>query len=229
MLGLVKSIPDVAADFDRIAEALAAAPSPARLTGTEGTVVRAIPLTARSALDVGCGDGHVARAVARRGLRVVAIDVAPQMIALARTRHEPALAIDYRVADIMRDTPTTRFDVVLSVNMVHHLPLPLVIPQLAACVAPGGRLIIQDVVTRSGLRYLPRNLAGGLWQRVQRVIRSSRTTRRVQQLYDEHGRDEVYLAPDAVAAALSPLLPGVGITHHLGWRYTAVWICPPTT
>lgn len=221
----MKQMPEVAADFDRIAEALASAPDLTPLTTAERAVVEAIPSTAVTALDAGCGDGRVAREVARRGVTVLAIDAAPQMIDLARARTERGLTIDYRVADVMHlDGPPPTFDVVLSVNMVHHLLLTVVVPQLAAFVAPAGTLIIQDVVTRSGLRHLPVNVVAGVWSRLQRLTRQDPATRRVRQLYDDHGRGEVYLAPDDVAAALSPFLPGVEITHHLAWRYTAVWV-----
>jgi hypothetical protein len=55
------------------------------------------------------------------------------------------------------------------------------------------------------------------------MTQSSYVTRRVQQLYDEHGKGETYLTPDAVQGALAPYLPGVRIIQHLEWRYTAIW------
>jgi 2-polyprenyl-3-methyl-5-hydroxy-6-metoxy-1,4-benzoquinol methylase len=223
----MKAVSDVATDFDRIASALAETPANAALTAAERAVIRAVPAGAHSALDVGCGDGRLALALAARGVAVLAIDVAPRMIALARERADPRLSVDYRVANIMTDEMEARtFDAVLCVNVVHHLPLPLVVPRLASFVAPGGTLVIQDVVTRTGLRHFPRNVVGGIAERVARFIRSNAGTRRVQQLYDEHGRGEAYLRPENVATALGPFLPGVAIAHHLGWRYTAVWHAP---
>ena len=51
-------------------------------------------------LDVGCGSGYFARAMAERGARVTAIDLSPRMIEHARRREdETPLGIDYRVLD----------------------------------------------------------------------------------------------------------------------------------
>ncbi|HUQ83005.1 MAG TPA: class I SAM-dependent methyltransferase [Gemmatimonadaceae bacterium] len=222
----MKSVPAVAADFDRIAAALASAPVAAELTRAEQAVLSAIPAGARSALDAGCGDGRLARELSRRGLAIVAIDVSPEMIALARERTAPGIEIDYRVADVMSEEATRTFDAVVSINMVHHLPISVVVPRLAALVAPGGTLVIQDVVARNGLRYLPINVIATLRRRVGR-LRSKGATREVERLYDAHGIGETYLAPDAVAHALDPLLPGVRIVHHLEWRYTATWTRQP--
>src|SRR5574338_780564 len=146
----MKATSDVAADFDRIASALAEAPADLPLSAAERAVLRAVPIAARSCLEVGCGDGRLARALAARGLGIRAIDVAPQMISLARARTDRGLLIDYRVADVMDAAAAIgTFDAVLSVHVVHHLPLPVVVPRLAGFVAPGGTLIIQDVITRT--------------------------------------------------------------------------------
>src|ERR1051326_3403861 len=50
-------------------------------------------------LDIGCGEGHNTRLLARRGARVTAIDIAEELVAHAREEEarEP-LGIDYRVA-----------------------------------------------------------------------------------------------------------------------------------
>src|SRR3954447_16702553 len=53
----------------------------------------------RAGLDIGCGEGHNTRLLARRGARVTAVDIAEAFIAHARKAEarEP-LGIDYRVA-----------------------------------------------------------------------------------------------------------------------------------
>lgn len=52
-----------------------------------------------SGLDIGCGEGHNTRLLAKRGARMNALDIAEQFIAFAQQaeREEP-LGIDYRVA-----------------------------------------------------------------------------------------------------------------------------------
>ncbi|WSX58418.1 class I SAM-dependent methyltransferase [Streptomyces sp. NBC_00986] len=49
-------------------------------------VVDAVPDSCRAALDVGCGDGLLARKLASRAGFVTGVDRSPQMIRLARAR-----------------------------------------------------------------------------------------------------------------------------------------------
>jgi SAM-dependent methyltransferase len=226
----VKPISEIAADFNAIAEALGSRPPVRRPSSAERSVLAAIPDTARRGLDCGCGDGWLARWAAARGLEMTAIDVSPLMIALARSWTEPPLRIDYRVADVMDVAlPPASFDVVIAVNVVHHLPPGVILPRLASLVAPGGRLIIQDVVTRDGLRYLPVNLVAALRSRLRRARGASPHGGAVARLYDRHGLGETYLRPNLVRPALTPFLPSVVVTHHVDWRYTAIWHRPPAT
>src|SRR5207253_899709 len=160
--------------FDGIAAALGANPPRETLRATEAALLRLIPPAAATALDVGCGDGVLARAVARRGIRVLGLDLSPGMIALARARTEAGLDASFRVADVMTEPlPERGFDVVLSVNAVHHLPLDRVVPRLAAAVAPGGVLLIQDVVTREGLLNFPLNVVAAIVIRTRRFLTKS--------------------------------------------------------
>jgi SAM-dependent methyltransferase len=177
---------------------------------------------------VGCGDGLLTRAVAQRGIVVLGIDVSPRMIALARARSDPVARAEYRVADVMSgDIPEKPFDVVLSVNTVHHVAIGDVIPRLASLVAPGGTLLIQDVVARDGLWNLPLNVIAAVLARSRRLVTRSRMPREVTALYDAHGKDEKYLEPEQVAPTYAALLPGSQVIHHLEWRYSVVWRRPP--
>src|SRR5690606_3478741 len=75
-------------------------------------------------LDVGCGGGLLAEALARRGATVTAIDLAPAMIETARLHAaEAGLAIDYRVqdaAELALQQPHS-FDVVCCMEMLEHV------------------------------------------------------------------------------------------------------------
>jgi 2-polyprenyl-3-methyl-5-hydroxy-6-metoxy-1,4-benzoquinol methylase len=220
----MKAVSEVASDFNGIAEALAELPARQRLLPCEGFLLSNIPPSAQTALDVGCGDGMLSRELARRRLRVTAIDLSPRMVAVACNRTPSDLPIEYRVADVMRDEMAVGcFDVVVSVNMVHHVAINEVIPRLAALVAPGGVLLIQDVVVRAGARYLPRNIAAF----AAKLFRNARELRlssgRTSRLYAQHGRNERYFTPEEADEAYRRLLPGVVVRHHAEWRYSAVW------
>lgn len=217
-------MPAVVTDFDGIADAIAADPLPDTLSPAERFLLRHVPAGARRALDVGCGDGSLTRALAARGITTLGIDASPRMIALARARAGATSLLEYRVADILADPPPSPvFDVVVSVAMAHHAPLDAVVKYLASAVAPGGTLLIQDVTSRRGLRYLPVNALAWLARRARVAVGGGVRRPAVDALYETHGAGEMYLEHSEVAEAYRTVLPGARVYQHLEWRYTAVW------
>lgn len=220
----MKPMPAVVTEFDGIAAAIATDPRPDVFTSAERFLLRQVPAHAKRALDVGCGDGSLTRALAARGIATLGIDASPGMIALARARAGNTPLLEYRIGDITTDaTPPATFDLVVSVAMAHHAPLERVVSYLVAAVAPGGTLLIQDVTTRRGIRHLPVNGLAWFARRLRLVPNSSKTKPAVAALYDAHGAAEEYLQQSEVADVYRAVLPGARIYHHLEWRYTAVW------
>ncbi|HKP76523.1 MAG TPA: class I SAM-dependent methyltransferase [Longimicrobiaceae bacterium] len=213
-------------DFDAIARALAGARADDRLRPFERALLSYLPAACGRVLEVGCGHGAITRHLAPRAESVLAIDLSPEMIRLARKLSAAHTAIDYRVADVTTaDLPDASFDVVLSAATLHHLPLEPTVRRLAAALRPGGWLVIQDLVTRPGLRYLPLNALALAVQRCRLVGRWPRN-RELARLYERHSAGEVYLRPHEVARAYAELLPGARVVHHLEWRYTVTWRKP---
>ena len=220
----MKTLTTVAADFDEIATALAEGTPRETLTSAERALLAHVPAHAKRALDVGCGDGVITRALASRGMNVLGIDVSPRMIDLARGRSDPALRIEYRHADVMTDAlPDGAFDLVVSVAVVHHLPLDAIVPRLARLVAPGGTLLIQDVMNRRGVAQLPINVVAAATRHLRQLIAPTRISSRVVAAYHAHGAGEEYLDASMVRQAYAPFLPGARVYLHLEWRYSAVW------
>jgi 2-polyprenyl-6-hydroxyphenyl methylase/3-demethylubiquinone-9 3-methyltransferase len=100
-------------------------------------------------LDVGCGGGLLAEALARAGARVTAIDLAPGMIEVARLHAaEGSLAIDYRVAgaEELAAAEPAAFDVVTCMEMLEHVPEPAgMVATLARTLRPGGSLFVSTL------------------------------------------------------------------------------------
>src|ERR1700679_2298838 len=73
-------------------------------------------------LDAGCGTGALSVEAARRGANVVAIDLSPTLIALARERLPQNLGlgvIDFHVGDMLEVT-AGRFDYVVAMDSLIH-------------------------------------------------------------------------------------------------------------
>ena len=108
-------------------------------------------------LEVGCGWGDFsARVAAELGVDVVASDISPRMVELARER-----GVDARVGDV-QELPFAdgEFDCAAANWMLYHVPdLDRALAELARVLAPGGRLI----AATNGLRHL-----GELWALVGR-------------------------------------------------------------
>jgi SAM-dependent methyltransferase len=87
-------------------------------------------------LDVGCGTGLAARPMAERGAKVVGVELAPRMAAVAR-RH----GIDVEIGAFEEWDPAgRRFDLVTSAQAWHWLDMPAATAKTASLLRPNGTL-----------------------------------------------------------------------------------------
>lgn len=131
-----------------------------------------IPLSARSLLEVGGGDGRFAIQVARhtRLTKIVTTDVSADMAVLARKRiigSGLADRISAEVQDVHKlDYDDNSFDIVVSNFSFHHWRQPSVgLRECTRVVKPGGVVIICDGYDRPSLRELKNAVKkiGGSW------------------------------------------------------------------
>jgi ubiquinone/menaquinone biosynthesis C-methylase UbiE len=103
------------------------------------------------ALDLGCGAGHVAYALARGDARrVVAYDPSAEMLSVvaeeARRRGHGAIETKVGAAEQL-PFESHSFDLVVTRYSAHHwADVPRALAECARIIAPGGRLIVIDVV-----------------------------------------------------------------------------------
>jgi SAM-dependent methyltransferase len=96
---------------------------------------------AQRALDVGCGEGHVTRHIARLGVPVVGIDPTPSQIRLAHQRGGPAC---YGRAQAERlPFLDASFDSVIVCMALEHIePFEPALDEVARVLEPGGQFLL---------------------------------------------------------------------------------------
>lgn len=121
-------------------------------------VVQAGP--GRRVLDLGCGKGFLAIALAHRGSHVTAIDISPKSIELARLRAEAAGVADkihFQVMDCENlEFPDGTFDAVVGGFVLHHLNLEKVSAEIKRVLRPNGSAAFIETIGMNPLLMLAR-------------------------------------------------------------------------
>lgn len=175
-----------------------------------------LPEGARTALDLGCGEGLASRTLAAAGLTVVGVDAdAPS---IARAEAQDTTGITYVVGDVLT-TELEPADVVYSGLMLHHIDIREGLERFKSLVAPGGVLLIVGTA-RNTWRDLPREFVASVADKAFNLVKGSW----------KHGSPTVWPPPHTyreVERAVVDLLPGAAYRQNLLWRYTVRWDAPP--
>lgn len=196
-----------------------------------------VPKNCERALEVGCGTGAFARLLASCADHVMALDLSPQMIRVARSQSSQFSNLEFQLADINEaDFPDEHFDCIASIATLHHMPLRAVLLKLKQALKPGGTLIVLDLfepqrglLSPAGWRDACLNLAATGASVSLRLVHNGRLRppREVRAAWEEHGTHDSYPTMTEVGALCADLFPGARLKRHLLWRYSIVWKKPP--
>lgn len=104
-------------------------------------LVEAGDLRGRRVLDVGCGTGALARALAERGAHVWGVDPSEQMLEVARDRAGRSIGLKRGRAEALPFKDAWFERAVLRL-VIHLVDRTRALPELARALAPGGRVVI---------------------------------------------------------------------------------------
>lgn len=108
-------------------------------------------LPGKRVLVVGCGYGEDALRLAKAGANVSAFDLSGEAIDIARRRADrEGLAVDFQSmpAESLR-YPDDEFDLVLAVDILHHVDIPRSIPEIARVARPGALVVMDEIYSHS--------------------------------------------------------------------------------
>jgi 2-polyprenyl-3-methyl-5-hydroxy-6-metoxy-1,4-benzoquinol methylase len=182
-------------------------------------VLTAIPAGCRRALDVGCGQGLLARKLARRCEEVTAVDADHDTILRARSSGPVNSRISFVEGDVMAQSLSVQgYDFITAVATLHHLPLVPALKRFHDLLKPGGILAVIGLYRVCTLEDYAWAAAGFS---VSRILRF------------RHGHDDVS-APirepqdtlREIRNACNATLPGAVVQRRLLFRYSLIWRKP---
>lgn len=114
-------------------------------------------LTGKQVIDVGCGGGILAEAMAIGGAEVTGIDLADKSLTVAKLHSlESGVAVTYRKisAEELATEQNGQFDVVACMEMLEHVPNPSSVVQACAELVKPGGWVFFSTLNRNPKSYL---------------------------------------------------------------------------
>ncbi len=176
-----------------------------------------------TALDVGCGTGHLLERLAGVLPVVVGLEPDPRTAARAHARvaeMQNATVLEGTFSSTTLDQ--TGFDLVTFVAVLHHLPLARTLEAARSLIRPGGRLVIVGL-TRETKADLAWSLASMLLNPVIGMISHPRRANDMPEIMTAPTSEPMETF-EQISATARRVLPGVKMRRGLFWRYTAVWV-----
>lgn len=182
-------------------------------------VLGALPPACSRVLDVGCGEGMLARALSGQVGHVVGIDLDAPTVELAR-RDAAADNVEYVAGDFLTHAfEPGSFDAVVSVAALHHMDTTAALERMRELVRPGGRIAVVGIARSRYPADLGFDLAGAVGTRLHKLTKT----------YWETLAPKIWPPPlnyRQTRRLAARALPGVTYRRHILWRYSLTWTRP---
>lgn len=182
-------------------------------------VLRAVPSNCRCALEVGCGQGLLARQLAGKCAEVIAIDADRQTLLRGRGASETETRITFVEGDVMTyPFGNDSFDLITAVAALHHLPLRPALARFRNLLRLGGVLAVVGLYRAHAIQDYAWAAAAAPASWVLHRIRGRSEVEAPLQEPRETLRQ--------IRSACDTELPGAAFRRHLLFRYSLVWRKP---
>ncbi len=95
-------------------------------------------------LEIGCGTGYFTRELTRRGADIVAIDVSPDLLEIAKAKYS-APNVRYEIQNACALTyADAMFDSVVGSSILHHLEIEEALREIYRVLKPGGTIYFTE-------------------------------------------------------------------------------------
>jgi SAM-dependent methyltransferase len=181
-------------------------------------ILAALPPECRKVLEVGCGEGFLARDLSAIVGQVTAIDRDAPTI--ERAQRDAAGNITYVLDDFMAHPfQSGSFDAVVSIATIHHIGAAAALSKMRELVRPGGTLAVVGLARSRRPVDFVFDIAGVVSTRVHKLAKP----------YWETRAPKVWPPPETyhqIRQVAQALLPGVRYRRRVFFRYSLVWTKP---
>lgn len=183
-------------------------------------LLRRLPRHCDRALDVGCGDGTFAHALAGRCDVVVALDPDAEQARTARGFCADRANVEVVHSDLLTaPLEPGSFDAITALASLHHLPLAPALARVTELLRPHGTLLVLGVWTDNDTRVdMALNRAAATMNRLYGRLWGPDRMDAPAVMLDMSLRD--------LRRTVARLLPGATIRRRLLWRYILSWQKP---
>lgn len=189
-------------------------------------LISQIPKQSRQVLEIGCGTGRFSRLLAQHAEKVLAIDLSPVMIRVARERSKLYPNIDFVNVDVMAyQFPDNQFDYIATLTTLHHLPIGTILKKIRTALKPGGIFVCLDLYQRSSLTDFTFDgvaFPASVFLRLTKTGKA-RASSELREAYNEHDKTDTFLTLPQIEQICADLLPRALVSRHLFWRYSIIW------
>ncbi|MBV9023642.1 MAG: class I SAM-dependent methyltransferase [Streptomycetaceae bacterium] len=187
-------------------------------------VLDRVPSGCREALDIGCGEGLLARKLTQRVGAVTGVDSSTEMIRLARERSDGLKNVTFAEADFLDEShgllSEGKYGFISAVAVVHHVEFAQAVRAMIRLLAPGGRLLIIGLArNRTALDWIVSG-AGVPAARLNARRHGGKTDP------EDMPIQMPAMSWGEVWQEAKRLLPGCRFRRHLLWRYSLIWDKP---